>query len=149
MNSSIPVPFSAARERVRKEWIDYNGHMNVGYYHVAFDTAADLFFDFLGLTAAFRALHGASTFALESHLNVLREVKEGDWLQFEARLIEPLRVSRQMPPEDVNAGKRRGSLIHIGDPCQKLDGANLLAWCCLGAWPVGDVSLITHCCRTS
>jgi acyl-CoA thioester hydrolase len=88
MKTAIPVPFSAVRERVRKEWIDYNGHMNVGYYHVAFDAAADLFFDFLGLTAAFRALHGASTFALESHLNFLREVKEGDWLQFEARLID-------------------------------------------------------------
>ena len=88
MSDSIPVPFSAARERVRKEWIDYNGHMNVGYYHVAFDSAADLFFDFLGLSPAARALHRSSTFALESHLNFLREVKEGDWLRFEARLID-------------------------------------------------------------
>jgi hypothetical protein len=28
-------------------------HLNVGYYHVAFDAASDLFFDFLGLTAFF------------------------------------------------------------------------------------------------
>ncbi|MGH8675150.1 MAG: thioesterase family protein [Burkholderiales bacterium] len=88
MSDSIQVPFSAARERVRKEWIDYNGHMNVGYYHVAFDAAADLFFDFLGLSQAARALHRSTTFALESHLNFLREVKEGDWLRFEARLID-------------------------------------------------------------
>ena len=88
MSTPIPVPFSGARGRVRKEWIDYNGHLNVGYYHVAFDTASDLFFDFLGLTAGFREQHQGSTFALESHLNFLREVKEGDWLQFEARLID-------------------------------------------------------------
>src|SRR5262245_24886157 len=88
MTTPIPVPFSGARERVRKEWIDYNGHLNVGYYHVAFDTASDQFFDFLGLTATFRAQHQGSTFALESHLNFLREVKEGDWLRFEARLID-------------------------------------------------------------
>ena len=88
MTTPIPVPFAGARERVRKEWIDYNGHLNVGYYHVAFDTASDQFFDFLGLTAAFRAQHQGSTFALESHLNFLREVKEGDWLRFEARLID-------------------------------------------------------------
>jgi len=31
MKTVIPVPFSSARERVRKEWIDYNGHMNVVY----------------------------------------------------------------------------------------------------------------------
>jgi acyl-CoA thioester hydrolase len=88
MASPIPVPFSGARARVRKEWIDYNGHLNVGYYHVAFDVASDLFFDFLGLTAAFREEHQGSTFALESHLNFLREVKEGDSLRFEARLID-------------------------------------------------------------
>jgi acyl-CoA thioester hydrolase len=88
MTAPIPVPFSGARERVRKEWIDYNGHLNVGYYHVAFDTASDLFFDFLGLTARFRADHQGTTFALESHLNFLREVKEGDRLRFDARLID-------------------------------------------------------------
>lgn len=88
MSEPIPVPFAAARERVRPEWIDYNGHMNVGYYHVAFDNAAEPFFEFLGLTQAFRAQHGSSTFALESHLNFLREVKAGDELRFEARLVD-------------------------------------------------------------
>lgn len=88
MDTSIPVPFSAARERVRNEWIDYNGHMNVGYYHVVFDMAAEPFFEFLGLTAEFRTRHGSSTFALETHLNFLREVKAGDQLRFEARLID-------------------------------------------------------------
>jgi len=86
---TLPVPFAAASTVVvRPEWIDYNGHMNVGYYHVAFDAAADAFFDFLGLDAAFRERHGATTFALESHLNFLREVKEGDPLRFEARLLD-------------------------------------------------------------
>ena len=88
MTTPIPAPFSGARERVRKEWIDYNGHLNVGYYHVAFDAASDHFFDFLGLTAGFREQNQGSTFALESHLNFLREVKEGDSLRFEARLID-------------------------------------------------------------
>jgi len=83
------VPFAAAaRIRVRPEWIDYNGHMNVGYYHVAFDIAAEEFFQFLGFTPEFRRRHDATTFALESHLNFLREVKEGDPLRFEARLLD-------------------------------------------------------------
>jgi len=85
---TIPTPFSAARAVVRPEWIDYNGHMNVGYYHVAFDVAADVFFDFLGLSAEFRERHGSTTFALEAHLNFLREVKQGDALRFEARLLD-------------------------------------------------------------
>lgn len=85
---TVPTPFPAATTVVRPEWIDYNGHMNVGYYHVAFDAAADGFFDFLGLDAGFRERHGSTTFALEAHLNFLREVKEGDTLRFEARLLD-------------------------------------------------------------
>jgi acyl-CoA thioester hydrolase len=88
MSETIPVPFNQARERVQQDWIDYNGHMNVGYYHVVFDIAAESFFHFLGLTPEFREANGASTFALESHLNFLREVKAGDMLRFEARLID-------------------------------------------------------------
>ena len=84
----IPAPFAAARDVVRPEWIDYNGHMNVGYYQVVFDLAADVFFDFLGLTQAFRRKHGSTTFALEAHANFLREVKVGEPLRFEARLVD-------------------------------------------------------------
>ena len=84
----IPAPFDNARDVVRPEWIDYNGHMNVGYYQVVFDLAADAFFDFLGLTQEFRQRHGSTTFALECHANFLREVKEGAPLRFEARLLD-------------------------------------------------------------
>lgn len=86
---TIPVPFIAAASLVvRPEWIDYNGHMNVGYYHVAFDLAAEDFFQFLGFTPEFREQVQGTTFALESHLNFLREVKQGDALRFEARLLD-------------------------------------------------------------
>jgi acyl-CoA thioester hydrolase len=84
----IPVPFAEARADVRPEWIDYNGHMNVGYFSVVFDIAADAFLEFLGFTRSFREQHGSTTFALEQHLNFLREVNEGDTLRFEARLLD-------------------------------------------------------------
>src|SRR5476649_1805098 len=85
MSTPIPAPFAEGRDVVRPEWIDYNGHMNVGYYQVVFDFAADVFFDFLGLTQEFRKKHGSTTFALEAHANFLREVKEGAPLRFEAQ----------------------------------------------------------------
>jgi acyl-CoA thioester hydrolase len=84
----VPVPFGEARAVVRPEWIDYNGHMNVGYFNVVFDIAADAFLEFLGFTQEFRKRHGSTTFALEQHLNFLREVNEGDALRFEARLLD-------------------------------------------------------------
>jgi acyl-CoA thioester hydrolase len=86
---NIPAPFVAATVvTVQPGWIDYNGHMNVGYYHVAFDLAAEDFFQFLGFTPEFREQMQGTTFALESHLNFLREVKQGDPLRFEARMLD-------------------------------------------------------------
>jgi acyl-CoA thioester hydrolase len=83
------APFAAAAtQTVLPAWIDYNGHMNVGYYHVAFDLAAEDFFQYLGFTPEFRERVQGTTFALESHLNFLGEVKEGDALRFEARLLD-------------------------------------------------------------
>jgi acyl-CoA thioester hydrolase len=87
-SDEIPAPFAAATAVVLPEWIDYNGHMNVGYYHVAFDVAAEPFFEFLGFTPDYRKAQGITTFALESHLAFLREVKVGDRLRFEARLLD-------------------------------------------------------------
>jgi acyl-CoA thioester hydrolase len=83
-----PHPFAEATAVVLPEWIDHNGHMNVGYYHVAFDQASSPFFRWLGLTPAFRKAHGSSTFAVESHLHFVREVHVGDPLRFEARLLD-------------------------------------------------------------
>jgi acyl-CoA thioester hydrolase len=84
----IETPYASARAGVLPAWIDHNGHMNVGYYHVAFDIASEPFFEWLGLTPTLRREHASSTFALESHLHFHREVREGDRLRFEARLID-------------------------------------------------------------
>lgn len=76
------------RATVRPEWIDYNGHMNVAYYVLAFDQAVDDFFDWLGLDAAYRARTGFTTFALEAHIVYLREVKRDDPLRFEIQMLD-------------------------------------------------------------
>jgi acyl-CoA thioester hydrolase len=84
---SIPEPLSLHRETVRPEWIDYNGHMNVAYYVLAFDHATDLFLDYVGLDEAYRRRTGGSTFAAEAHVTYQREVAEGDPLEVTTRLL--------------------------------------------------------------
>jgi acyl-CoA thioester hydrolase len=51
---------------VPPEFIDPNGHMNVGYYSVLFDQALDLPWDRLGVGSASTEATGCSTFTLES-----------------------------------------------------------------------------------
>ena len=35
------APFVSSTMRVEPGWIDYNGHMNMAYYHVLFDRALE------------------------------------------------------------------------------------------------------------
>ena len=74
-------------EPVRPEWIDYNGHMNVAYYLVAFDNATDVLFDALGFDEAWRKRTGRSFFAVEGHIRYLGETKLGQNLEVESRLL--------------------------------------------------------------
>lgn len=84
----IDAPLQLHRDRVRPEWIDYNGHMNVAYYVLAFDYATDTFFDFLGCGAAYKERTNFSTFSLEGHVTYDREVLEGDPLMFKTWLLD-------------------------------------------------------------
>ena len=86
--NSIATPFSKFSCHVREEWIDYNGHMNVGFYLVAFDQAVKPFFNWLGFTDEFRKANNSSTFALEAHLSFVRELSAGEEIRFETRLLD-------------------------------------------------------------
>lgn len=68
------APFTAYREVVRPEWLDYNGHLNDASYAIVLTRAHELLLEHLGLSAAYRASHQASMFTVEMHLTYLAEV---------------------------------------------------------------------------
>jgi acyl-CoA thioester hydrolase len=73
---------------VQPEFIDANGHMNVGYYTLLFDKALDLPWSRLGIYSQQLLEAGMSSFALESHLTYQRELKLGDALQFKFLMLD-------------------------------------------------------------
>jgi acyl-CoA thioester hydrolase len=81
------APFDDYHDIVRPEWIDHNGHMNMGYYLVVFDLATDQWFRYVGLDEAHRRRHRVTTFCLEAHITYHREVREGDPLRFTTLLL--------------------------------------------------------------
>jgi len=80
--------FDSGKATVRPEWIDYNGHMNVGYYLVAFDLATEAVCVHLDIGEAHRRAHDASIFVLEAHVTYDREVHEGAPLAFRSRIVD-------------------------------------------------------------
>ncbi len=87
MAMTIETPLDLYRDVVRPEWIDHNGHMNMGYYLVVFDLATDEFMRWVGLDGEHRRTRQVTTFCLESHVTYHREVREGDALRFTTQLL--------------------------------------------------------------
>lgn len=84
MFSSTTCP----RQLVRPEWIDYNGHMNMAYYHVLFDKALDHVFDQIGVGEAYVRTTQGSCFVLEVHVHYLRELSLGDPVDVYFQLLD-------------------------------------------------------------
>ncbi|MEO9787440.1 MAG: thioesterase family protein, partial [Aurantimonas coralicida] len=74
MTSPTALPYRSGLMAVRPEWIDYNGHLNLAYYHVLFDKGIDGLFDSIGLGETYRAERGYTTYTAEAHVCYLREV---------------------------------------------------------------------------
>lgn len=85
---TIPAPLSLHTETVRPEWIDYNGHMNVAYYVLAFDFATDAFLNYIGLDHGYKAKADVTTFVGDMNVTYVREVVEGAPLRFTTQLLE-------------------------------------------------------------
>ena len=73
---------------VLPEWIDYNGHMNVSYYVLAFDRGVDAFMELIGISPAYIEQRRASTFTLEMHVKFIHELRLGDPLRINCQLLD-------------------------------------------------------------
>ena len=82
------APFTSSVMRVEKEWIDYNGHLNMAFYNVLFDRGIDQGFELLGLGLDYLNLTNASYFTLEAHVTYLRELKLDDPVTVSLQLLD-------------------------------------------------------------
>ena len=76
-DKTLSSPYKTRNQKVLSEWIDYNGHMNVAYYTLAFDKALDFFFeDVLGIGPTFVEKNKEGPFALKASYNYFSELLE-------------------------------------------------------------------------
>ena len=68
------VPFKSKDRKVKKSWIDHNGHMNVAYYTFAFDGAIDEFLEqALGIGPSFIREEKKGFYALQTQYRYPQE----------------------------------------------------------------------------
>lgn len=74
-------------DRVRPEWIDYNGHLSEPYYVLVFGDATTALMNRTGMDAPYRAETGCSLYTVEAHVRYLREVGRDADLEVRTRVL--------------------------------------------------------------
>jgi len=82
------APFVSSAQRVEPDWVEYNGRMNMAYYHVLFDRAVDEAFEVVGLGPGYREERQASFFTAETHTLYKRELTAGEAVRVTIQLID-------------------------------------------------------------
>ena len=82
------TPFVSSTMRPESQWVDYNGHLNMAYYHVLFDRAVDEAFGLVGLGPNYLEERRASFFAAEIHTLYKRELSLEDAVRVTLQLID-------------------------------------------------------------
>lgn len=80
-------PLTTPEQLVRDEWTDYNGHLNMAYYHVLFDEAVNAALNGLGVGPSQTATDSMSVFTAEAHVHYLRELHAGDRIRVSLQLL--------------------------------------------------------------
>ena len=83
----LAAPFVSDAMTLKPEWIDYNGHLNLAYYHVLFDAGIDGLFDAMGLGESYRTRTSFTTYSAETHVCYLREVPPGATVRVTAQIV--------------------------------------------------------------
>ena len=84
----FPTPFKGSVQTVRDDWLDYNGHLNMAYYNVMFDTCLDEACAALGLGPHYAETRNASFFTAEAHICYVQELESGAPVQASVQLVD-------------------------------------------------------------
>jgi acyl-CoA thioester hydrolase len=109
------APFVSSVMKVEPAWIDYNGHLNMAYYHVLFDRAVDEAYELLGVGPIYLKERGLSTVAAEVHVRYLRELHAGD----------PVRVTFQLLGHDAKRMHYFEQLFHAQEGWMSATSENM------------------------
>ena len=111
---------------VQEGWIDYNGHLNAGYYLVAFDDAIAPWMDFIGMGTAHREVRDITTFSAENHITYVREIGPDEpyvisvqLLGFDRKRVHAFQVMTQTRDDYLVATCEVMSL-HIDGPTRRV-----------------------------
>ncbi len=85
---TLPAPFVSRIMDIEKDWIDYNGHLNMAYYNVLFDRCSDEAFEAMGFGPDYAANRRMTIYTAEVHVCYVRELHLGDSVTVTFQLLD-------------------------------------------------------------
>jgi acyl-CoA thioester hydrolase len=82
------APFMSSLMEVEKDWIDYNGHLNMAYYSVLFDRGIDHAYPYFGYGETVAVERGLTTYTADFRISYIRELHVGQRVRCSTQLIE-------------------------------------------------------------
>jgi acyl-CoA thioester hydrolase len=110
----------AVEAGIEPEWLDYNGHLNMAYYHVIFDRALDRALDAFQVGPGYAPKSPWTVFTVEVHVRYLAEVLPGAALTvgIRALAVDGKRLHTFQELRDAATGRLHATseqmLIHVG-----------------------------------
>ncbi len=83
----LSAPIRSAPIKIGGDWIDYNSHLSMAYYHMLFDRVMDEVLALLTYGKGSVAFRNTSIFMAESHSRYLREVALGEDVAIETQML--------------------------------------------------------------
>ena len=83
-----PAPHVSPLLEIEKDWIDYNGHLNMAYYNVLFDRGCDVFFEEMGLGPHYIKERNLSFYTAEAHVRYVQELHLGDRVRVSMQIVD-------------------------------------------------------------
>ena len=85
---TIPAPFVSRVMEIEKNWIDYNGHLNMAYYNVLFDRCSDEAFEIMGMGPDYAKTRKLTIYSAEVHVCYVQELHLGDRVTATFHLVD-------------------------------------------------------------
>ena len=77
-----------ANQIIKKEWTDYNDHMNMAYYILVFDQVWEVMLEKFKMGENSAKTTNMSTMVVETHTTYNNEVKEGDEVEINLTFLD-------------------------------------------------------------
>ena len=114
----MTAPFTSAPLTIHPDWIDYNGHLNMAYYNVLFDTGADQVWPEMGFGPDYADTRKLTTYTAEFHVCYIRELHLNDTpvctfqlIDFDAKRFHSYQELRH--PDGWLAATAEGLTLHV------------------------------------